>query len=78
MVLLPHNLVGSHYHHDLLEGQALLCCSFSSMGILSLTKKERDNYILLDARELKEFELSHIKDAKHIGFKKLNEEEWDS
>jgi rhodanese-related sulfurtransferase len=31
-----------------------------------------ENYILLDARESKEFNVSHIKDAINVGFEKFN------
>ena len=37
--------------------------------------KERDEekpLVLLDTRELKEFKVSHIEDARHVGYKKFN------
>lgn len=33
-------------------------------------KKNKDQYVLLDARELNEFKVSHIENAKHIGYDK--------
>jgi len=34
--------------------------------------QSNENYILLDARESKEFNVSHIKDAINVGFEKFN------
>ena len=35
-------------------------------------KKNAKQALFLDARESKEFEVSHLKNAQHIGFKKVN------
>ena len=36
------------------------------------TEKIKSNFILLDARELKEFNVSHIKNAIHVGYDHFN------
>lgn len=35
-------------------------------------KKNKSEYIILDAREKEEFDISHIQDAKYIGYKKFD------
>lgn len=38
-------------------------------------KTQLDSVVLLDTRELKEFNVSHIEKAQHIGFENFNEKE---
>lgn len=33
---------------------------------------QKENYIFLDAREPSEYEVSHLRDARHIGYKKFS------
>ena len=40
-------------------------------------KKNAKQALFLDARESKEFEVSHLKNAQHIGFKKVNSSRLD-
>ena len=35
-------------------------------------KKNAHQALILDAREIEEFEVSHLQDAQHIGFKNFN------
>ena len=41
------------------------------IGVETL-KENKEDYILLDAREREEYNVSHIKDARYIGYKNLN------
>ena len=40
-------------------------------------KKNAKQALFLDARESEEFEVSHLKNAQHIGFKKVNSSRLD-
>lgn len=67
-----------------LSGQKAAYCSSSdfedeiasylnfSVALISVHEMNQldDNFLLLDARELEEYQMSHIKNASHIGFEK--------
>lgn len=49
--------------------QKLLNFSVPLLGVDELAEAAADKYLLLDARELEEFQVSHIPGAKHFGYK---------
>lgn len=51
--------------------KTLLSHSVPEMSVNELTKKN-NTVLLLDAREPKEYQISHLKDAKLVGYEKLD------
>ena len=49
----------------------------SCSELSKLSKEEKNGVVLLDARELKEYEISHIPGAEHIGYNKFLKEKLD-
>lgn len=56
---------------------SLLSFSAPLMGVDDLNKKmEEENWLLLDAREWEEYEVSHIPGARFSGYNKFSIDEW--
>lgn len=55
--------------------QELLSFSVPLMGVKELAEANREKYVILDARELEEYEISHIPGAKYFGYDNPNWEE---
>ncbi len=53
------------------EVTSLLDFSVPVLSVQHLYQNKSD-YIILDAREKKEYDISHIQDAKYIGYRKFN------
>ena len=53
--------------------KTLLKGSVPAISVLDL-QSDRENYALLDARELEEYEVSRIPTARHVGFKQFDSE----
>lgn len=49
----------------------------SCTELSQIPKKEREQILLLDAREIEEYEVSHIPGAEHIGYKNFLENKLD-
>jgi len=50
----------------------LLSFTVPLKSVKELSKENLDDYLLLDAREKEEYEISHIKGAKYIGYNKFD------
>lgn len=50
----------------------LLSFTVPLKSVKELSNENLEDYLILDAREKKEYEVSHIKGAKYIGYKKFN------
>lgn len=46
--------------------------------VADITKDKTKKYVFLDARELNEYQISHIKDAIHVGYKNFSLKRVDS
>ncbi len=62
-----------HLENEKFDTRVTELLSFS-VPVISVQdlKKNQSDYIVLDAREKEEFDISHIQGAKYIGYKKFN------
>jgi rhodanese-related sulfurtransferase len=68
--LKSQDLVGSTAYSLLLKG--LLSKSVPHLGAADLKQIRNDKIVFLDAREKKEFDVSHIENAIHVGYDSLD------
>ncbi len=64
------DLVGSTAYSLVLKG--LLSKSVPHTGVAKLSESDVKKFVFLDARELKEYNVSHLRNALHVGYDSLD------